>query len=50
MNEENLQNPDLYLFDVKSLKDELTREDLLAFLKEDWEGFGQKDEVRYGRD
>ena len=39
MNEENLNRQDLYLWRVKDLKDEWTREELLEQLKEDWEGF-----------
>jgi hypothetical protein len=50
MNEQNLKRQDLWYSDVKELKTEWTREDLLALLKEDWEGFGQTSELRYGRD
>jgi len=50
MNEENLTKKDLFLCRVRDLKEEWTREDILTLLKEDWEGFGRTDEVRYGRD
>ena len=50
MNEQNLKRHDLWYSDVKELKAEWTREELLALLKEDWDGFGQTEELRYGRD
>ena len=50
MNEQNLKRQDLWYSDVKELKAEWTREELLALLKEDWQGFGQTSEPRYGRD
>ena len=50
MNGENLKRQDLWYSDVKELKEEWTREELLTLLKEDWEGFGQTSELRYGRD
>jgi hypothetical protein len=50
MNEQNLKRQDLWYSDVKELKPEWTREELLALLKEDWEGFGQTSEIRFGRD
>jgi hypothetical protein len=50
MNEENLKRQDLWYSDVKELKAEWTREELLTLLKEDWDGFGQTSELRYGRD
>jgi len=50
MNEQNLKRPDLWYSDVKELKAEWTRQELMALLREDWEGFGQTAEVRYGRD
>jgi hypothetical protein len=39
MNEENLNRQDLYLWRIKDLKEEWNREEILAQLKEDWEGF-----------
>lgn len=39
MNEGNLKRQDLYLFKVKELKEEWPREELLALLQEDWDGF-----------
>jgi len=49
MNEEGLRRQDLFLCSVKDLKEEWTREEILSLLKEDWEGFGRKDEHRYGK-
>jgi hypothetical protein len=49
LNEENLKRKDLYLCNVKSLKEEWTREEIQALLKEDLEGFGRTEEIRYGR-
>jgi hypothetical protein len=49
MNEANLSTQDLLLCRVKDLKEEWTREEILALLKEDWEGFGETSRVRYGR-
>jgi len=49
MNEENLKRQDLFLCNVKDIKEEWTREEVLALLDEDWEGFGRTEEVRYGR-
>jgi hypothetical protein len=49
MNEENLQRQDLFLCKVKDLKEEWTREEILSLMKEDWEGFGRTEEIRYGR-
>ena len=49
MNEENLKKQDLLLCKVKDMKEEWTGEEILAFLKEDWEGFGKADQVRYGK-
>jgi len=49
MNEENLKRPDLLLCKVKDMKEEWTGEEILAFLKEDWEGFGKSEQVRYGK-
>jgi hypothetical protein len=49
MNENNLKRNDLYLFNVKDLQEELSREEVLALLKEDWDGFVKPGETRYGR-
>ncbi len=49
MNEDNLKKQDLLLCRVKDMKEEWTREEILAFLKEDWEGFGKSKQVRYGK-
>ena len=49
MNEENLKKQELFLCRVKDLKEEWTKEEILSLLKEDWEGFGKTEEVRYGR-
>jgi hypothetical protein len=49
MNEEGLKRQDLYLCNVEDLNDEWTREEILSLLKEDWEGFGRTEEVRYGK-
>ena len=49
MNGENLKKDDLLLSKVKDMKEEWTREEILAFLKEDWEGFGKSEQVRYGK-
>ena len=49
MNEENLKKQELYLCKVKDLKEEWDRDEIFALLKEDWVGFGQAEEVRYGR-
>ncbi|RPI99734.1 MAG: hypothetical protein EHM36_15585, partial [Deltaproteobacteria bacterium] len=50
MNEENLKKPDLWLCRIQDLKEEWSREELLALLKEDWDVFGSEGEVRYGKD
>jgi len=50
MNEENLKKQDLLLCRVKDLKQEWTREEFLALLREDWQGFGDKGEIRFGRE
>jgi hypothetical protein len=49
MNEANLKKPDLLLCRVEDMKEEWTREEILAFFKEDWEGFGKTDQIRYGK-
>ena len=49
MNEENLKKQDLFLCRVKDLKEEWTKEEILALMNEDWEGFGRTEEIRYGR-
>lgn len=50
MNDAILKRTDLYLCRVKDLKEEWTREEFLDLLKEDWQGFGETTEVRFGRD
>jgi len=49
MNEENFKRQELLLCRVKDLKEEWTKEEILSLLREDWEGFGKTEEVRYGR-
>ena len=49
INEASLKNQDLYLWSVKDLKEEWTREEILSFLREDREGFGRIDEGRYDK-
>ncbi|OGP87825.1 MAG: hypothetical protein A2156_00225 [Deltaproteobacteria bacterium RBG_16_48_10] len=49
MNEENLKRQDLRLSRIRDLKENWTREEILSLLKEDWEGFGRTEEVRYGK-
>jgi len=49
MNEESLKKEGLFLCRVKDLKEEWTREEILALLDEDWEGFGRTAEIRYGQ-
>jgi hypothetical protein len=49
MNEETLKKEGLFLCSVKDLKEEWTKEEILSLLREDWEGFGKTEEVRYGR-
>jgi cell wall-associated NlpC family hydrolase len=49
INEASLRNQDLYLWNVKDLKEEWTEEEILSFLREDWEGFGRIDEGRYDK-
>jgi hypothetical protein len=49
MNEENLKRQDLLLCRVKDMKEEWIGEEILSFLKEDWEGFGKSEQVRYGK-
>lgn len=48
--ENNLKRQELYLCDLKSLKEEWGHEEILNLFKEDWEVFGKSDEIRYGRD
>ena len=50
MNDEILKRSDLYLCRVKDLKEEWTREELLDLLNEDWQGFGETSEIRFGRE
>ncbi len=47
MNEENLRKQDLHLSRIKDLKEDWTGEEILSFLKEDWENFGRTGEVGY---
>ncbi|HSB04589.1 MAG TPA: SH3 domain-containing protein [Thermodesulfobacteriota bacterium] len=49
LNDENLRRPDFYLCQVKDLKEEWSREELIELLNEDWQGFGETSEVRFGR-
>ena len=49
MNEINLRRRDLYLFDLNEIPEELSREESLAMMKEDWDAFIVPGEVRYGR-
>ncbi len=49
MNEENLKRPELRLCRIRDLKEDWTREEILSFLKEDWEHFGRSEEARYGK-
>ncbi|MGB9630164.1 MAG: SH3 domain-containing protein [Thermodesulfobacteriota bacterium] len=49
MNDENLKKPELYLCKVSEMKEEWTKEEVLSLLREDWEGFGRTEEVRYSR-
>ena len=49
MNKRNLDNQDLYLFNVKEQKQSLTRDEMLALFKEDWEGFARPEGMRYGK-
>ncbi len=48
MNEANLRRSDLLLCNVREMKEEWLREEILAFLEEDWKGFGKSEQVRYG--
>jgi len=50
MNDEHLKKPELYLCNVREMKEEWSRQEILSLLREDWEGFGKTEEVRYGRD
>ncbi|MDI7258707.1 MAG: SH3 domain-containing protein [Thermodesulfobacteriota bacterium] len=49
MNQENLMRQDLLLCKIEDMKGEWSREEILAFLKEDWLGFGKTEEVRHGK-
>lgn len=49
MNEENLKNPKLYLCQVSEMKEAWKKEEVLSLLREDWEGFGRTQEVRYNQ-
>jgi cell wall-associated NlpC family hydrolase len=49
MNEENLKRQDLRLCRIRDLKENWSREEILSFLKEDWENFGRTEEVQYGK-
>ncbi len=49
MNEENLRRKDLGLCRIRNLKEAWSRQEILSFLKEDWENFGRSEEVRYGK-
>jgi len=49
MNKRNLNNQDLYLFNVREQKQSLTRDEMLTLFREDWEGFARPGGTRYGR-
>ncbi len=49
MNEENLQKQTLGIYRIRDLKETWSREEILSFLKADWESFGKNEEVRYGK-
>ena len=49
MNGENLKRQDLLLCRIRDLREEWEREEILRLLKEDWENFGKKREIRYGK-
>ena len=49
MNETYLKRRDLYLYNLSELQEELSKEELLAWLKEDWDAFVIPGEVRYGQ-
>jgi hypothetical protein len=49
MNEVNLKRQELLLCRIGDLKEDWTKEEILSFLKEDWENFGRTEEVRYGK-
>jgi hypothetical protein len=49
MNEEHLNRKELFLCKVRDLKEEWTKDEILALHQEDWQGFGKTEEVRYGR-
>jgi hypothetical protein len=48
MNETYLKRRDLYLYNLTELQEELSKEELLAWLKEDWDAFVIPGELRYG--
>jgi cell wall-associated NlpC family hydrolase len=50
MSEEILKRKELYLFDVRAMKETLTGEEITSLFREDLEGFGKTSEVRYGKD
>ena len=47
MNEENLKRQDLHLFRIRDLKEDWKGEEILQFLEEDWENFGNTQGRRY---
>ncbi len=49
MNETYFKRRDLYLFDLRELQEELSKDELLTWLKEDWDAFVVPGELRYGR-
>ena len=49
MNEENLRKKDLHLCRIKDLTEDWKGEEILSFLKEDWENFGRNRGVGYGK-
>jgi hypothetical protein len=49
MNEKNLEREDLWLCNVKKLRETWTRDEVIALFDEDWQGFGDTGEKRYDR-
>ncbi len=49
MNDEDLKRQELRLCRIRDLKEDWSKEEILSFLKEDWENFGRTEEVRYGK-
>ncbi len=49
MNDENLKRQELRLCRIRDLKEDWSREEILSFLKGDWENFGRTEEIRYAK-